>query len=1062
MTSFIFAYTFGGPNLILSSSSANQTSYEATGSSGANETITLGIAVGNTFAGLGATEYQYNNTNALVSTSSGGVSPFQGTTNKAGEITTWQQQQGPSNNQVYSLGYDLAGQLTSAQSGTYGSASPSYNSEYFYSYDAGSNRVGADQYITRSITIGGTATAGDVLTLTVYDVGLSGGQEPVSYTVQLGDTLSSIAAGLNSAINADTNLQTIGVSSANFSGAVVTTFSYSVNANSYLPSYSSGATETMTVGANNSQNALTNATIVGTPTAGDVLTITVHDPGLSGGVESVSYTVQSGDSLADIAYNLSIAIHSDSNLSAISVSAYNNSDTVQIPSYSSNVTTFTQSINTGATEGIVFGTNTNVTRLAEIAGTPTAGDILTVTVYDAWLSGGSESVSYTVQSGDTLSSIASGLANAIESDPYLPSFMFAYTFGGPILTLSSGSANQTSYRATGSSGATETITLGIEVGNNYSVLGAAQYQYNNTNALVAITTGGVTPIQGTTNKAVTSGSVTTNTVNIQQAAPNQTTYSVPQYSSATETVSLAWAQNGNGFVFIGGTVTPGDVLPVIFYNPSLPSGQEQVSYTVLSGDTLNSILSGLAAAINADTNLAAIGITASAATPGVFTFQSTTTYSSSASSGATEGLYLNNNNNGNISGAIYGTPTPGDTITLTAYAAALPGGQESVTYTVQSGDTLMTIATGVAAAINADTNLAAAGITATNGAPAVLSWSQAFTASPILSGYSPTTMSATDAIPNTASSGEYDVFETGPPNWSYPSFDGNGNMTSDGTNSYLWDAENRLVEIDYPGTGNNSQFIYDGLGKCVSIVENAGGTVTSTRQFVWCGDDRCESRDASSAIISQFFSYGQTLSGSNYYYTKDHLGSVHELTDSSGNIQAQYSYDPYGRQTLLEGGLASDFQYAGYYYHALSGLNLTLNRAYSSAFGRFISRDPIMESDSVNLYTYAENQPTCQTDPLGLWPMGAPYKDKVEEQLPGKLKQLCPGLSDKDAKDLAKGIVDRLGWGDIGMGTKLKNLKSFDELTDSQQTALRNFLSKLPQTPALQKLLSCLPKQCPK
>ncbi len=43
-------------------------------------------------------------------------------------------------------------------------------------------------------------------------------------------------------------------------------------------------------------------------------------------------------------------------------------------------------------------------------------------------------------------------------------------------------------------------------------------------------------------------------------------------------------------------------------------------------------------------------------------------------------------------------------------------------------------------------------------------------------------------------------------------------MTGDGTNTYEWDAENRLIKINYPGMGNNGQFVYDGFGKNVEIL----------------------------------------------------------------------------------------------------------------------------------------------------------------------------------------------------------------------------------------------------
>ena len=103
------------------------------------------------------------------------------------------------------------------------------------------------------------------------------------------------------------------------------------------------------------------------------------------------------------------------------------------------------------------------------------------------------------------------------------------------------------------------------------------------------------------------------------------------------------------------------------------------------------------------------------------------------------------------------------------------------------------------------------------------------------------------------------------------------------------------------------------------IVETVSSIVTSTKQFVWVRNNRSESRDSSGTMVINIFSQGQTISGSNYFYTKDHLGSVCEMTDSSENIQARYSFDPYGRMTKLQGSHASDFQYAGYYFHSGGG-----------------------------------------------------------------------------------------------------------------------------------------------
>jgi len=197
-------------------------------------------------------------------------------------------------------------------------------------------------------------------------------------------------------------------------------------------------------------------------------------------------------------------------------------------------------------------------------------------------------------------------------------------------------------------------------------------------------------------------------------------------------------------------------------------------------------------------------------------------------------------------------------------------------------------------------------------------------------------------------------------------YDLNGNMTSDGTNSYSWDAEDRLIQITYPGSGNNSQFSYDPWGRNVTIQEYSGGSLVSTKQFVWCaGTKPREARDASSNVTAQYFSLGETISGTGYVYDLDILGSVREMTNSSGAVQSQYTYDPYGQVTKLQGSLAADMQYAGYYQHAASGLSLTRTRAYRSSLARFINRDAIGEHGGLNLYDYVSNKPVTYRDPLG-------------------------------------------------------------------------------------------------
>lgn len=101
-------------------------------------------------------------------------------------------------------------------------------------------------------------------------------------------------------------------------------------------------------------------------------------------------------------------------------------------------------------------------------------------------------------------------------------------------------------------------------------------------------------------------------------------------------------------------------------------------------------------------------------------------------------------------------------------------------------------------------------------------------------------------------------------------------------------------------------------------------------------------------------------------YTFDHLGSIRELVDASGVVQAAYRYSTYGERSKTSGNLDSDWGYAGLWHHAPSGLDLATYRVYDSATKRWISRDPLGEGTDRTLYSYCFNSPVNFSDPAGL------------------------------------------------------------------------------------------------
>jgi len=200
------------------------------------------------------------------------------------------------------------------------------------------------------------------------------------------------------------------------------------------------------------------------------------------------------------------------------------------------------------------------------------------------------------------------------------------------------------------------------------------------------------------------------------------------------------------------------------------------------------------------------------------------------------------------------------------------------------------------------------------------------------------------------------------------SFDDNGNTIS-ATNpavTYGWDAANRLVKITQGA--NVTEFVYDGLDR--RVAEKLNGTVI--KRWLWCGTELCEERNKTgNTVTKRFFTQGEQINGTNYYFTNDHLGSVRELTDNAGNLITRYDYDPYGGRTKLSGSIDADFGFTGHYYHASSGLHLALYRAYDARLGRWLSRDPIQEYGGVNLYSYVNGIPVMYNDPYGLYDLPA-------------------------------------------------------------------------------------------
>jgi RHS repeat-associated protein len=199
-------------------------------------------------------------------------------------------------------------------------------------------------------------------------------------------------------------------------------------------------------------------------------------------------------------------------------------------------------------------------------------------------------------------------------------------------------------------------------------------------------------------------------------------------------------------------------------------------------------------------------------------------------------------------------------------------------------------------------------------------------------------------------------------------YDNNGNLMSDGTNTYSWNARNQLALISGPGL--TATFQYDAYGRRVNKTINGSSTsylydganavqelsgATPTANIVNGGVDKVLTRNDADGTRTPL---------------TDGLGSTLALADDSGALQTQYTYDPFGNTTTTGATSTNSSKYTGreedgtglYYYRA---------RYYSSTLQRFISEDPAgYGSGDVNLYAFAGNDPVNYIDPSGLCGMG--------------------------------------------------------------------------------------------
>ena len=156
--------------------------------------------------------------------------------------------------------------------------------------------------------------------------------------------------------------------------------------------------------------------------------------------------------------------------------------------------------------------------------------------------------------------------------------------------------------------------------------------------------------------------------------------------------------------------------------------------------------------------------------------------------------------------------------------------------------------------------------------------------------------------------------------------------------------------------------------------------ITKTTEFVTSGIQLFAQRTGEDVLTWQIDGNGSVLgfvhNNDVYFYIKNAQGDILGISDSNGNIVANYLYDSWGKlisvtdnsgteiTDLNHIGHKNPLRYRGYYHDDETQLYYLNARYYDPETGRFINADDNLEG-GLNLFCYCGNNPVNLSDPAG-------------------------------------------------------------------------------------------------
>lgn len=218
------------------------------------------------------------------------------------------------------------------------------------------------------------------------------------------------------------------------------------------------------------------------------------------------------------------------------------------------------------------------------------------------------------------------------------------------------------------------------------------------------------------------------------------------------------------------------------------------------------------------------------------------------------------------------------------------------------------------------------------------------------------------------------------------SFDAAGNLISDGTVAYFYSDRGRLAKAVYGGIVTS--YTYNGLEQRVSkagmptpmgmvgtivFAYDEGGRLLGEYDVSGVALQETVYLGALPVAVLRPTASGAAAGTAQFYVYADHINTPRVIVDAQTKavVWRWDLTDPFGLGYPTENPSGQEVftynqRFPGQYYDWETNLFHNGFRDYDAQTGRYIESDPIGLLGGINTYVYVDNQPTLQTDPLGL------------------------------------------------------------------------------------------------